>query len=353
MLFYAFPLLLLFIVILIFWEHYVNDTETNKKIYWCLCLFLIIFSAFRPIGFDPDSMTYEDMLLHGNSDTIEFKEPSYMLVLEITRLLTDDVHFLFLFYAMIGITLKFYAIQRLSTFLFLPLVIYFGNFFILHDYIQIRVSVASAFLLLSIIPLSQGKKAQGALCFLAAAFFHYSAIVLFLILFFNNKPLTTTWKLFLLSIVPVGVLLFFLHLDFVSFLPIPFFQEKAEMYQQLVDQGLFEETSLKSPFIWTKTAALFYILYYYDYIQERCPYLPLILKITGLSLISFFALSSVSVVAGRISELFGIVEILLFPCICYTFKPNWAGKAIVCLAGTIEMIFTLYIWKLLDFDFIN
>jgi hypothetical protein len=159
--------------------------------------------------------------------------------------------------------------------------------------------------------------------------------------------------LFLLSIVPVGVLLFFLHLDFVSFLPIPFFQEKAEMYQQLVDQGLFEETSLKSPFIWTKTAALFYILYYYDYIQERCPYLPLILKITGLSLISFFALSSVSVVAGRISELFGIVEILLFPCICYTFKPNWAGKAIVCLAGTIEMIFTLYIWKLLDFDFIN
>ena len=213
-----------------------------------------------------------------------------MLVLEITRLLTDDVHFLFLFYAIIGITLKFYAIQRLSTFLFLPLVIYFGNFFILHDYIQIRVSVASAFLLLSIIPLSQGKKGQGALCFLAAAFFHYSAIVLFLILFFNNKPLTTTWKLFLLSIVPVGVLLFFLHLDFVSFLPIPFFQEKAEMYQQLVDQGLFEETSLKSPFIWTKTAALFYILYYYDYIQERCPYLPLILKITGLSLISFFAL---------------------------------------------------------------
>ena len=156
-----------------------------------------------------------------------------------------------------------------------------------------------------------------------------------------------------MSIIPVGVILFFLRIDFVSIIPFQFVQEKVEMYQNLVNKGFYEETSLKSPFIWTKAAALYYTLYYYDRIYEQCKYLPLLLKITGLSLLSFFAFSSVSIVAGRISELFGIIELLLFPCVYYTFKPQWAGKATICLTGVIELIFTLYIWKLLDFEYIS
>ncbi len=350
MMIFAFPFLILIAITLVYAEEYLKPV--NYYIYWTLCMALIIFSASRPIGFDPDSITYE-MTFLGNPDTLEFSEPSYTFLINFVHLFSYDVHALFLIYAAIGITIKFYAISKLSPFFYLPLAIYFGNYYILHDYIQMRASIASAFLLLSLIPLSQGKKSLGALCFLGATFFHYSAIILFVILFFDNAPLSKMWRTILLSIIPVGVVLFFLRIDFVSILPIEFIQEKAEMYQQLVNKGFFEETSLKSPFIWTKAAALYYILYYYDRIAERCPYLPLLLKITGLSLLSFFAFSSVSVIAGRISELFGIVEILLFPCVCYTFKPDWAGKAIVCLAGIIELVFTLYIWKLLDFEYIS
>ena len=347
---YVFPLLLILAILLVFAEEHLESI--NKYIFWTIGLTLIIFSAVRPIGFDPDSISYESVFMR-NTDTLDFSEPSFLFLIDFVHLFSDDVHILFLIYAFLGITIKFYAINRLSPYYFLPLVIYFGNYYILHDYIQMRASIASAFLLLSIIPLSQGKKGLGALCFLGATLFHYSAIVLFAILFLDNKDLSKKWKILLISIIPFGVILFFLRIDFVSILPIQFIQEKVEMYQKLVNKGIFEETSLKSPFIWTKAAALYYALYYYDRIHERCSYLPLLLKITGLSLLSFFAFSSVSVVAGRISELFGIVEILLFPCICYTFKPDWAGKAIVCIVGAIELIFTLYIWKLLDFNYIN
>ena len=82
---------------------------------------------------------------------------------------------------------------------------------------------------------------------------------------------------------------------------------------------------------------------------EKCPALPLLLKITAYSMACFFALSSISVVAGRLHELLGIVELALFPCICYTIRPQYYGKIVVCAIGAIEMVFTLFIWELLDF----
>ena len=66
-------------------------------------------------------------------------------------------------------------------------------------------------------------------------------------------------------------------------------------------------------------------------------------------MICFFALSSIAVVAARLHELLGIVELALFPCVFYTVLPKYYGRTAVCVIGTIELAFTLFIWKLLDF----
>ena len=63
----------------------------------------------------------------------------------------------------------------------------------------------------------------------------------------------------------------------------------------------------------------------------------------------FFALSSISVVAGRLHELLGIVELALFPCVCYTIRPQYYGRIAVCFIGAVEMYFTLFVWELLAF----
>ena len=344
---YTFLLLFIIIVSLIFLEEYLGDY--NQYVYWGLCFILILFTAFRTIGFDPDSETYEEIFKSNGNDPKLLVEASFLFITGIIKNFTDDVHYVFLFYAILGITIKFYAIRQLSPWFFLPIIIYFSNYFILHDFIQIRAGVASAMLLLAIKPLSEGNKKRAIVYFLIANVFHYSSLVFYPILFFSNN-LSRIWKYALIAIMPVGAILFMLRLDFISALPIPYIQEKLEMYKTLTETGFFEEFNLKNVPLWIQYVILLYSLYFYDTILEKYPALPLLLKITAYSMFFFFAFSSVSVVAGRFQELLGIVELALFPCVCYTIRPQFYGKIAVCFIAVVKIFFILFVWKLLDFS---
>ena len=343
---YTFLLLFIVIVSLIFLEEYLGDY--NKYVYWGLCIIMILLCAFRTIGVDPDSEAYEEIFKTHENNPKLLVEASFLFFSGIVQRFTDDVHYLFLIYAILGVTIKFIALRQLSPWYFLPLAIYFGNYFILHDYIQIRASIASGMLLLAIKPLSEGKKKKAILFFLIANIFHYSSLAFYPILFFNNR-LSQIWKYLLIAIMPIGVVLFLLHYDFFSALPIPYIQDKIEMYKALTERGIFDELSLKNVFIWIQYCIILYSLYFYDTMLEKCPALPLLLKITAYSMACFFALSSISVVAGRLHELLGIVELALFPCVCYTIRPQYYGRIAVCFIGAVEMYFTLFVWELLDF----
>ena len=342
----TFILLFILIVSLIFLEEYLG--EYKESTYWGLCIIMILFCAFRTIGVDPDSKTYEDIFKSNSNNPKLLVESSFLFISEIIKYFTDDVHYLFLIYAILGITIKFYALRQLSPWYFLPLIIYFSNYFILHDFIQIRAGVASAMLLLAIKPLSEGNKKKAIVYFLIANVFHYSSLVFYPILFFSNS-LSKIWKYALIAIMPVGAVLFMLRLDFLSALPIPYIQEKLDMYKTLTETGFFEEFNLKNVPLWIQYVIILYSLYFYDTILEKCPALPLLLKATAYSMFFFFAFSSVSVVAGRFQELLGIVELALFPYVCYTFRPQLYGKIAVCFIAVVKIFFILFVWKLLDF----
>ena len=343
---YTFLLLFIIIISLIFLEEYLGDY--NKYVYWGLCIILILFCAFRTIGVDPDSESYEEIFKSHENNPKLLVEPSFLFFSEIVKGVTDDVHYLFLIYAILGITIKFYALRQLSPWYFLPLVIYFSNYFILHDFIQIRAGIASAMLLLAIKPLSEGNKKRAVVYFLIANVFHYSSLVFYPFLFFSNN-LSKIWKYALIMIMPIGAILFLLRLDFISVLPIPYIQDKIDMYKSLTERGFFQEFNLKNVTLWIQYAIILYSLYFYDTILEKCPALPLLLKITAYSMFFYFAFSSISVVAGRFQELIGIVELALFPYVCYTFRPQYYGKIAVCFIAIVKIYFILFVWELLDF----
>jgi hypothetical protein len=148
---------------------------------------------------------------------------------------------------------------------------------------------------------------------------------------------------------PVGAILFLLRLDFLSALPIPYIQDKIDMYKALTERGFFEEFNLKNVPLWIQYVIILYSLYFYDTMLDKCPALPLLLKITAYSMFFFFSLSSISVVAGRFQELLGIVELALFPHICSTLRPQYYGKIAVCFIAVVKIVFMLFVWKLLDF----
>lgn len=127
--------------------------KTTRFFVFLFGVFLIVFAGFRSPGFDADSLNYIGVI-HAPISDMSFldKEPSFWIVVILNQLLFSSSYIsFFMIYAMLGVSLKLYAIKTLlkDGFLF-SLVIYLLLYYVLHELTQIRVGVASALFLLSL-----------------------------------------------------------------------------------------------------------------------------------------------------------------------------------------------------------
>lgn len=330
-------ILLLFIMLIVFVLALCEDWlgQQKKYIYFFFGAVLILFAGVKEVGFDNDSENYEYFFLHHDDPYMLLAvEYSYILLSRFFMQFTNDVHVMFLFYSGIGVLLKMTAIRKLSKFWFLPLVVYLGNYYILHDLTQIRACVVSGIFLLSIVPLAEGNKRQAAALLAIGCVFHYSAFALFPALLLNNKEMSLKERLIWALLVPAGYVLYFLKVNLFTEIPIPYIGDKLETYQELNEHGILgdEINVFNAVFIVTWLIYL-YIMLFYDVVKQHNKYLPLMLKLTGISVFSFTAFSFLPVLAFRISELYGIVEIIIFANIYYTIKPRWLSKTFVGIVG--------------------
>ena len=299
------------------------------NIYIGIRVLLVLFAAIRPIGMDNDSENYELYFVRYDHPlliiTVEY---SFRVISKWFYLWFHDVHSIFLLYAALGLSLKFIAFKRLTALPLLAVAVYIGNYYILHEFTQIRVGVASGLLLLAIKPLSEKNYKKTFVLFLLAIVFHYSSIILLPLMLLSNKELTRKNKIIWASLIPLGYIFYFLNINITS-LPIPYISEKLDAYQGLKDQGYIDEVNVFNLVFFVRIIIFFYILYMYDLIREHNLYLSLMIKLMALSLFSFTAFSSLPVLAFRISELYGITEIILFTNIFYTIRPKPLAKIIV------------------------
>ncbi len=344
-------ILLLFIsiiLILLFAEEYLGKYKWAA--YILLGLAFVLYAGLRPIGFDRDSENYENLFMHPDSNISDISvEPSFLFLSRLLYIVYPDVHILFILYALLGISLKFFAIRRLTPLFFLPILIYTGNFFLLHDITQIRVGIASALFLLAVKPLSEGRRLHALAYLVVAVIFHYSALALFPLLILNNNPFGQVDKILWALIIPVCFMLFFMGTDVLTTFQIPYITDKVEAYRALSENKL-ERESILNPFPLIKMAVFLYFLYFADIIKDEVPSIYLLVKILGCSLIAYFAFSSIKIVSMRISELYGIVELVAYPCIVFTIRPAIIGKCLVCIIAFIELYFQLIQWEILDFS---
>ncbi len=342
-------LIILYIICLI---SYFEERLSKAKwyLYIGVGVLLILMAAFRPIGIDNDSETYDMYFCNYDNPLYEnFVEYSFLFIAEIFYHAFGDVHSIFLFYAIFGVSLKFVAIRQLTPLAFLAVAIYLGHYYILHELTQIRAGIASGFFLLSIKPMAERKRLLAAAFMLAALLFHYSSAVLFPLLLLTNNTMTPKRRIAWACIVPVSFLLYFLHLG-ISTIPIPFLGEKLELYDMLKEEGTFDEINVFNLFFLVKNAMFLYFLYMYETIEKQNPYFTLMLKIMGLSIFSYLALASIPIVAMRVSELFGIVDIILFTCIYYTVRPSWLGRALVLSISLVYLYLNIFHEPILKID---
>jgi hypothetical protein len=333
------------ILLLFFFIAFLSFFNLKKKlktyIYFILSILFILYASFRDGNTVNDYYVYVRMFEDNLTIAVEY---SFILISSIVKLIFgNNVIFLFIIYATLAVSIKFYAIKRLTPYIFCALLIYLSDFYILHELTQMRVSVACSVLILSVIHLYEKKK----IFFLdvaIATFFHATAIIMILLWFLNVKKIN---PLVWLGLILFSYIIYYFQVNFihlVAWLPLSSIQAKLEAYNALsmVDKK-GEGINVFSLYHIGKIIIFVLLLFNADKIARKNQYIYTCLKIMGLSLFCWVALSSLMVVAMRVSEFWGVIDIVLFPSLIYLFKQKVIPNIlIVSIAGVLMYVRIVY-----------
>lgn len=316
----------------------IRNKRMSYFVYYFLGICLILIAGFRPEGIDRDYGNYIEHFI--NYFEVILLEPTFkVLAWSINTVIGPFPIYLFLIYAILGVGLKLVAITKLTDLYFLVLLAYLSEFFILHEMTQIRAGVASSFLLFAIKPLYERNFRLFFIYSLLATLFHYSAIILFPLWILNHKPqrVLQVWA------VPVALGVYILNINIITTLPIPFIKEKMIVYQHLKETGdtMHNNINVFNSVYIVKVLVYYVMIWKYDILQNRNKYFVLLLKIYGLSLFLLPLLAAIPVFAFRLSELYGIVGIILIPMLCYIYSPRILSRCLVVLFCLVMLLISV------------
>ncbi len=307
-----------------------EKTSAVRYTYMGVCFLLFCFAAFKPVGVDADSFNYLNYYYGGGPEVArETMEFTFVSIIAIAKGLFSDPRGMFVLYALLAIPLRAYAIVRNTDLWLLSLLVWMSNFFILHEMTQIRVAVSAGFFMLGIYFLCDGRRREYLMMAALATCFHYSAAILLALVFFSNKPLGKNWLCALAALPLLGYAIHLAGIDPLTYLPIPFLQDKMELYVELRDSGIAgDKINIFNAVYLIKLMAFYILLWKYDIVEKQASNFPLLMKFYAFSYFCFTAFAFLPVMAFRISELLGVVEIILIPYLAYTVRPLSYGKLI-------------------------
>lgn len=343
----AILLLIFFLVSLIALFPWKNSV-TKIFVFSFLGLLLILIAAFRSEEGNPD---YEVYVSYFYDQDFLLVEPTFVIFAKMVSFLFGPYPiYIFIIYAILGVTLKFAAIKQLSKLWFLSIIVYIGNFFVLQDMIQIRAGVASALLLLCIKPIFDRDLKKFLFISILAILFHISALVI-LPLWFLPKIKDRILIFLLYIIIPISCVIYFLKTNLIMALPIPVVQEKIDIYVALQESGVENVLTEINVFnyVFLVNVLIFYLLLIkHKLLLFHNKYALILLAIYGIGLSSYAALATLPVFAGRISGLLEIVEIILIPFLYYTISPKYISKLLVIFWALGMILIHLFRSKLIS-----
>lgn len=339
-----------FTIILALTEDYLQ--QYKPYIYISLCVVLILVAGLRPVGCDLDSEFYEYYFNHYDDRLLEFSvEPSYRILSEYLHFFTDDVNSIFLIYATLALCIKFTTFRQYSKELyFLPVVVYLSNYFMLHEMTQIRAGVSCSLFLMGIPYLSNKQYAKYIMIIAVATLFHYSAIFFLVFLAFRNSDLSIRWRIALWLVIPIGYIIDILNINLIASLPIPYIQNKVEVYQELSERGIMGDGHINvfNILYLYRMAVFTFMLIFYDAMHAVNRYLPIMLCIKALGILLMLVLAWIPIFAYRLSEMCEIVDIIILCNLYNAFKPSIVGKCVVIAICTVQFLLNIYYAELIN-----
>lgn len=302
--------------------------EKPKRLYILYCFWgvlLILMAGFRSPGLD--YLNYVSVFYGDNTKSIE---PAIVIISWLIRSFTQNHLFLFVIFAALGVSIKFRAIRQLTGLWFLSVLIYLSYNYLYHEMIQIRAGIASGILLLCIKPLSDRNwKLFLILCTIAISF-HISALLIFPLWILQNQNFN---KRLYLGIILGSYLFAIIGMNFsylIGFIPIERVQLLFKGYVYSTQQGIQSDyLNIFSVLQMMRVGICLFLIFHLEKLSNSNKYAPILLKIYSLSVASYVLFSDLPVLAVRISQLLGVVEIVLIPLIIYIFTERSRRIAIL------------------------
>lgn len=332
---------LLITIILCYLEDYIK--RYRFFLYILMGFVMVLIAGLREIGLDPDSENYEYSFQHYyQSSEMGMVEPSFTLISAVLNVFTDNVHLLFLVYALLGVTIKLYAFKKNLQCIFVPLMLYISFYFVLHEMTQIRAGVVSALFLLAVYHIAKKEKRKALLLIIVGSFFHYSSLALLPTLMFGNKKFNRKENIMIALLIPLSYLIYFGGISMLLNTDIPLIGNKLAIYQQAMEKGkMTVNINVFDPVHLVSVMLFYYTLYFRKTITAFNENYNVVIKIVAIGLFLHTSLAFLPVLALRISQLYCIVNIFLFSGIVYTFKQKWMGITVLVLLSIFQMYLAL------------
>lgn len=294
------------------------NVSTFISIFFALILSLV--AGFRPLEYFRDAPIYLEIIRSMNS--LWDMEPSVWLINQFNILfLGGEEQTFFLIYAILGVSIKIFAINRISAFPLLSIYIYICLYFVLHEMTQIRVGVACGIFLLAIPDIVNKNYKNYFIKTIFAMSFHYSAIIMILFYFINAQ--TINKKLYF--VLPIlGLALAFipnLMLNIFNLLEIilpSVISSKITTYLSLINDDDYNKINIFNFFILSLVFVYYFLLFNIDRFEAKIDIL--LVKLLGLQLFIYYGFSSIPTFAIRLSEFIGISLLITIPHILLIFK---------------------------------
>ena len=331
-------------VFLAFVEDYLRVSDKMAILAGYL-LVMILLPTTKSVEHTADALNYMQMF-HNTYDPITeiATEPTYIYLSRLILACGGTIGVLFFLYAIITIPIKLSALYHLTPNLFTALVIYIPVYFELHDMVQIRAAAAAGLLLFSLIPLAEKRYLKATLLMVAALMFHYSSIVFFPFLLIGNRKLTLMGRYAIGLIIPIFFLLYLMKKDFISFIPSFFVEGKLDFYQKTSEKGDWEMALLyKNVYFMVKCMLLYFCLYYYEEIVNKNRFAPILISLFIASILSPMLASSIPIIASRISDLYGIVDCIVFTFCLYFVSPPYFARIAVTTIGLYMLVYNMFV----------
>ena len=327
-------------VVMAFLEDYLKEIH-KIVILAVLATLMVLLATTKSIDHTADGTIYEHIFYNNDEILTQLTtEPTFLWLSRLVLALGGGLIWMFLIYALIAIPTKLKALYGMTPYIFTALIIYIPIYYELHDLIQIRAAAACAFLLLALNPLSNKRYWTATLLMIIAILFHYSSVVFIPFLFIGNRQLGYNSRLVVACVIPVCFVIYLMGKDLFSLIPSSILGGKLDYYQKTSEKGEWETALLyKNVYFMLKVAMMYLCLYFYNHIVENNRLAPLLLNLFLASILSPMLFSTIPVIASRVSDMYGIIDCIVFTFALYLFSPRYLARFGILIIGIYMLIY--------------